>query len=158
MPLSKRSRPAAFLLATLCTSSAVAAGLAESSGTYSCSYNDFSRCSEGSARVTLLDGKVQSVSFDSKFCATKARPAASCKLDIARGGADKWEEKGRTVSVTFIHPRFSELTDVFAVSVEDGQIVLDFGETQPSTKCKPAGELPERLVIAPQAEKCRVEF
>lgn len=158
MPLSKRALSAALLLSALGTTTAPAAGLAESSGTYACSYNEFSDCSEGSARVTLLHGKVQSVSFDSKFCATKARPAASCKLDIARGGAEKWEEKGHTLSVTFSHPRFTELTDVFAVSVEDARIVLDFGDTQPSTKCKPAGDLPERLVIEPQAEKCRVEF
>jgi hypothetical protein len=161
MPVLKKTLVTALLAAAGAAASATVLGHA--SGTYACTFQEFSRCTEGRASVTLVDGKVQSVSFDSKFCATKARPAASCRLETSRGGADKWEDQGRTLSVTFPHPRYTELTDTLGVSVEDTQIVLDFGDAQSITKCKDsagkaAGDLPERVVIAPQAEKCRVEF
>lgn len=149
-------------LATLCAA-ASAGGLGASSGTFACSYHDFGSCTEGSARVTLQEGKVQSVSFDSKSCGTKARPAARCQLEVSRSGPDKWAENGHTLSVTFAHPRYTELVDLFSVAVEDARIVLDFSDAQSITKCKgsdgkAAGELPERLVIAPRADKCQVEF
>jgi hypothetical protein len=161
MPVLTKTLVTALLAAAGAAASATVLGMA--SGTYACTFQEFSRCTEGRASVTLVDGKVQSVSFDSKFCATKARPAANCRLETTRGGADKWQENGRAVSVTFAHPRYTELVDTFGVSVEDAQIVLDFGDAQSITKCKDnagkaAGDLPERVVITPQAEKCRVEF
>lgn len=161
MPALKKTLVTATLAAL--GAAASAGGLGESSGTFACSYKDFSRCNEGSASVTLQGGKVQSVSFDSRFCATKAQPAAHCRLETARSGADKWEESGRTLSVTFTNPRHAELTDLFSVVVEDTRILLDFGDAQSLTRCKgsngkAAGDLPERVVIDPQAEKCRVEY
>lgn len=161
MPVLTKTLVTALVAAACAAASATVLGHA--SGTYACTFQEFSRCTEGRASVTLVDGKVQSVSFDSKACATKAQPAAHCRLETTRGGADKWEENGRALSVTFPHPRYTELIDTLAVSVEEAQIVLDFGDTQALTRCKDnagkaAGDLPERLVITPQAEKCRVEF
>lgn len=163
MPLpALRQRLLAAWLAMLCTT-ASAGGLGASSGAFACSFNDFSRCTEGSARVALHEGKVQSVSFESRSCATKARPATQCRLEVSRSGTDRWAENGHTLSVTFAHPRYTELTDLFSVAVEEARIVLDFSDAQSLTRCKdgsgkPAGELPERIVIAPQGETCQVAF
>lgn len=147
----------ALFLASL-AAAASAATLNQSSGTYACRYKDFKTCSEGSAQVTLLNGRLQAVSFGNSFCPVKAKPPGGCTVESTRSGAQKWADDGRLTRITFSDPKHPNLDDVFAVSVEDERIVLDFNDSQPVLRCTEGGDLPERLVIDPRTEKCRVEL
>lgn len=155
MPRLKLALPV-LLLAWL-GAAASATALSQSSGTYACRYKHFKTCSEGNAQVTLQDGKLQSVSFANQFCPVKKKPPATCALQATRSGQQAWADDGRTTSITFADPKHPHLEDVFAVMVEDERIVLDFSDAQPITRCTDGGDLPDRIVIDPRSETCRVE-
>jgi hypothetical protein len=157
MPLLKNALPALCLVAL--GSAATAASLASASGTYACTYRDFRQCTDGSAKVTLVDGKLQAVAFSNKFCPVKNKPPGSCTVESERsGGPGKWADDARTTSINLTDPKYPQLEDVFAVVVQDEHIALDFSETQPVNRCKEGGDLPERIVIDPRTTQCRVEF
>jgi hypothetical protein len=157
MPLLKSALPALCLVAL--GSAATAASLASTSGTYACTYRDFRQCTDGSAKVTLADGKLQAVVFVNNFCPVKRKPPGGCTVESERtGGPGKWADDARATRITFTDPKHPQLEDVFAVVVEDEHIVLDFSDTQPVTRCKDSGDLPERIVIDPRTAQCRVNF
>jgi len=154
--MKKTAAPALLFLASL---GAVAAPvLGEASRTYSCSYKLFNRCGNGSATVKLLDGALQQVSFELQFCATPARPANGCSLDSARGGPDKWSPAGQAVRIEFTHPKYPQMDDALAVTVQEHAVVLDFGEAQSLPRCGPGAELPEKITIDPADKYCKVEY
>lgn len=157
MPLPLKTLSPALLLTAMCAA-ASAATLPESSGTYACSYRDFAHCTQGTAKVTLREGKLQAVSFENSFCPVKNKPAGSCALDSTRGGPQPWADDGRRTTITFPDPDHPNLEDVFAVSVEDERIVLIFTESQPVSRCKHTADLPSRIFIDPRTNACRVVF
>jgi len=155
----KNTTPALLLLLSLgAPLGAAAAALGEASGTYTCSYKLFSSCGNGSATIKLLNGKLQQVSFESLFCATPAKPANRCSLDSARGGPDRWSESGTAVRIEFTHPKYPEMDDALAVTVQEQAIVIDFGESQSLPRCGLGANLPEKLTLDPADKHCKVEY
>ncbi|HJV71324.1 hypothetical protein [Ideonella sp.] len=156
----KNTAPALLLLLSLGVppGAGAAVALGEASGTYTCSYKLFSSCSSGSATVKLLNGKLQQVSFESLFCATPAKPANRCSLESARGGPDRWSESGTAVRIEFTHPKYPEMDDALAVTVQGQAIVIDFGESQSLPRCDLGADLPEKLTLDPADQNCRVEY
>lgn len=146
------------LLPALGCAAATAALLPTASGTFACRYKDFAHCAQGDASVTLQDGKVQAVSFSASFCANKRQAVGECRLEARRGGPLVWADEAGKATVQLVDPRHPQLDDALAVLLGDDTIVLDLSETQGASHCSGGGDLPEKVVIDPVTQACRVTF